>query len=682
MKQLLFNEPLIVNLGWTLIHSLWQGAIIVVLCAGLLRLLRESSAQLRYLIACSALILIALFPIATIWRLSQPKPINIFEEATPAVNNSNEHSIKISTNNIDSIETNSTSPTLINSINHQQIKRGFSQLLPWLTLIWLIGVILLSLRLIGGLLRTQQLSRDQLTLMPDSWQQTVDRLAAQLDIKGSVKLFESALVQVPTVIGFLKPIILLPPGIILGLTPAQLESILLHELAHIKRYDYLINILQTTLEVLCFYHPGVWWLAQQIRIEREQICDDMVVAISNDAIVYAHALTKLERMRKAAPQLAVAANGGILLKRITRLINHQTHQKPSPFLLVSSIIITFFTLIVGVGIVQPLNNVAANSSTSATLLTELHDTGANSSVISTANKELASLISQDNLNGEDLSVRNIALSALGDQSGSIIVMDAKTGLIRTIVNQDWALKRSWSPASTIKLVTALTGINEKLFDPTEQLRSADQEKPLDLDHAIARSDNGYFKQLGKRIGSERITKYAQQLGYGEVTGINYQGEVAGTLPSVPNKINGGNLGTYGEGIKITPMQLAVMTAAIANGGTLMVPHIAANAQEGAKYQPQIKRRVNIPAESFARLIPGMLATVKEGTGATAYDANISIAGKTGTVDNGNASVGYFTSFAPANDPRYVVVVITKGKDVRGAVSAEIAGKIYRSLVSQ
>ncbi len=129
-------------------------------------------------------------------------------------------------------------------------------------------------------------------------------------------------------IGWLRPVILVPVSALAGLTPEQMEAILAHELAHIRRHDYLINLLQTVIETLLFYHPAVWWVSRQIRNERENCCDDMAVAACGDALVYARALTKVERLRKARLELAVTANGGLLMNRISRLVGAES---PRPY---------------------------------------------------------------------------------------------------------------------------------------------------------------------------------------------------------------------------------------------------------------------------------------------------------------------------------------------------------------
>ncbi|HEX2523296.1 MAG TPA: M56 family metallopeptidase [Terriglobia bacterium] len=146
------------------------------------------------------------------------------------------------------------------------------------------------------------------------------RLCEQLQVRQTVLLFESARIQVPTVIGWLRPVILLPASALTGLTTPQLEAILAHELAHIRRHDYLVNLLQTAVETLLFYHPAVWWVSKQVRLEREHCCDDLAVSVQGDVLAYARALAELETRRTNEPQLAMAATGGSLLTHIERLL--------------------------------------------------------------------------------------------------------------------------------------------------------------------------------------------------------------------------------------------------------------------------------------------------------------------------------------------------------------------------
>ncbi len=166
----------------------------------------------------------------------------------------------------------------------------------------------------------ERLRRIGVCAAPDCWQQKLRQLADRIQLSRPVVLLESCLTEVPAVVGFLRPVILAPVGLLAGLPPEQLEYILIHELAHIRRYDYLVNLLQSLAEDLLFYHPAVWWVSELVRAERENCCDDVVVAARGDARGLAAALAALEHYRWNAREAALAANGGHLMNRIRRLL--------------------------------------------------------------------------------------------------------------------------------------------------------------------------------------------------------------------------------------------------------------------------------------------------------------------------------------------------------------------------
>jgi hypothetical protein len=182
------------------------------------------------------------------------------------------------------------------------------------------GVCMLTLRSWGGWVALQRFKQRQVHPAQPIWQQRLAELRGRLRVSRPVKLCESAWAQVPSVIGWLRPVILIPVSALHGLTPQQLEGLLAHELAHIRQNDYLVNLLQTCVETLLFYHPAVWWVGKRIRAERENCCDDLAVEVCGDALAYARALTRLEQIRCGSPRLAMAANGGSLLRRVQRLL--------------------------------------------------------------------------------------------------------------------------------------------------------------------------------------------------------------------------------------------------------------------------------------------------------------------------------------------------------------------------
>jgi len=202
--------------------------------------------------------------------------------------------------------------------------------LAWLVCVWAAGVVMLSLRTAGGWNFAQTLKRHGTRPAEPAWQQVLARLANRMGVARRIALFESTMARVPTVIGWLRPVILLPMSALAGLTPQMMEAILAHELAHIRRHDYLLNMLQTAVETLLFYHPAVWWVGKKIRQERENCCDDLAVAACGDALIYARALTELEQLRAVPFDLAMAATGGSLLARIRRLVGMRQPVSTTP----------------------------------------------------------------------------------------------------------------------------------------------------------------------------------------------------------------------------------------------------------------------------------------------------------------------------------------------------------------
>lgn len=276
-------------LGWALVHSLWQDALLAAGLTSLLTIIPARAARLRYALATAALALMLALPVATALRLYGAS---------------------------DGVISPRTFMTLTS-----RIRSGVEPTLPWIVGLWLVGVLVLSAQLASGWRTTRRLATTGTRVVPAAWQSAFDRLAAQLRVSRPVRLVASALVQVPAVIGWWRPVILIPVSVLTGggLTPQQLDALLVHELAHVRRHDYLVNLLQTVIEALLFYHPAVWWVSSRVREEREHCCDDLAVAACGDARFYATALLTMEQLR-APPMLAVAVSGGSLVGRVRRLL--------------------------------------------------------------------------------------------------------------------------------------------------------------------------------------------------------------------------------------------------------------------------------------------------------------------------------------------------------------------------
>lgn len=324
----LLATPVMQTLGLTLVHFLWQGTLVALVIAVLLYVLKDSSPSTRYLVSCAGLAIMTLLPVFTFAYLAPTiQPVYQFTDAPRAA---------LQAANIQpGSSTPVTQPTtpITNSTNAGAEVQTVSQTtpqftldagsfriyLPWLVAAWLVGVLVLSVRLVGGLWLARQLRIKATKPVSEMLESTLRELASKLNISKSVKLRESLAVKVPVVIGWLRLVILLPSSAITGLSVRQLELILAHELAHIHRHDYLVNLLQKIAETLLFYHPAVWWVSGAIRQERENCCDDLAIKVcEGDRLTYAKTLSMLDSMRPSN-QIALAADGGSLLRRIQRL---------------------------------------------------------------------------------------------------------------------------------------------------------------------------------------------------------------------------------------------------------------------------------------------------------------------------------------------------------------------------
>ena len=287
----------------------------------------------------------------------------------------------------------------------------------------------------------------------------------------------------------------------------------------------------------------------------------------------------------------------------------------------------------------------------------------------------------DNVDGEDLDIRRAAVEALGQFNGSIVVVDSNTGRILTMVNQKLALGGGFQPCSTIKVSVALAALREHLVERTSLIHLPGRAH-MDLTTAIAHSNNFYFANLGMKLGYERVNYYAHLFGYGEKAGLDIPGEQPGHFPSAPPKNGGvGMLTSFGEEIEQTPLQLAGIMTAIANGGTLYYLQYPRTQQALAAFSPQVKRHLDIKP-LIDEIKPGMQGAVEFGTARRAKQED-TIMGKTGTCSEGRTHLGWFGSFNDAGKNRIVVVVLlTGGRPSIGPMAAGVAGDVYRHLAQK
>ena len=299
-------QPLAHALGWTLLHFCWQGAVVAGMLWWVLRLLHGRPSQARYAAACSALLLLVALPVVTFVQLAQDELAASRVAAIP---------VYIAASTLVVTATGAAPEPLLT-----RIQDVLNSSVPWLPMVWLAGVVFFLVRLNVGLLAARRMKSAGAEPVGVELQRAFDRLRVRLGVERAVRLMHSALVEVPTVIGWLRPVVLVPASCLSGLSPMQIEAVLAHELAHVRRHDYLVSVFQSVVEALLFYHPAVWWVSRQVRRERECCCDELAVAVGGDVVAYARALSYLEERRGSVPEFVLGANGGVLTMRIKRLL--------------------------------------------------------------------------------------------------------------------------------------------------------------------------------------------------------------------------------------------------------------------------------------------------------------------------------------------------------------------------
>jgi internalin A len=351
MTPLHLSAAIIERLGWVLVHSVWQLALIAMAALVLQRAMRRASAAMRYWVLLLVLGAMLATPIAT-WltiphegtvaevsaasneSVARPEPSDVSE--TTESDRVSTPPLPITTTplfqapaaaapleNVRGVEPMpAAAPAALSSLAAWQswIEQRLRPWLNSLVLAWCVGVFAFAMRPILSWYRVRRLRTVGVSAAPDAVQQMLERTAQRLGLRHAVRVLQSSVVQTAVVVGYFRPVILLPVSVVAGLSPAQLDAILAHELAHIRRHDYLVNLLQILVETIFFYHPAIWWLSNQVRNERENCCDDMAVAVLGDRVEYGRALLALEEHREAVTVLTMGAGGGSLLARVRRLL--------------------------------------------------------------------------------------------------------------------------------------------------------------------------------------------------------------------------------------------------------------------------------------------------------------------------------------------------------------------------
>ena len=302
------SAPWMIPAAQALLHFLWQGALLAAGLAVTQRRLRNASASDRHALACTTLALMAIAPLVTFWVLCSTDPSIASSAAVVAPALSATVSV-LATGSAETIAPGSAT-----------LPAALLPWTPWITALWMIGVAVSALRLLGGAWRLHRWATRETSPAPSEWQECCDSLGRRLGLRSPVPLRESARVQGPLIVGWFRPMLVLPLGMLQSLPGLQIEALLLHELAHVHGRDPLIHLLQRAVETLLFYHPAVWWVSEQIRREREHRCDDRVLEAQGEGHSLAEALVTLAERAYTAEPLALAATDGSVASRVRRLL--------------------------------------------------------------------------------------------------------------------------------------------------------------------------------------------------------------------------------------------------------------------------------------------------------------------------------------------------------------------------
>jgi cell division protein FtsI/penicillin-binding protein 2 len=288
----------------------------------------------------------------------------------------------------------------------------------------------------------------------------------------------------------------------------------------------------------------------------------------------------------------------------------------------------------------------------------------------------------DVIDGEDLTIRRAAVEALNGLNGAVVVADPSTGRILSMVNQKLVLQNGFQPCSTVKILTSVAGVMEGEFSRDKVLKLSRREY-MDMTEALARSNNPYFAQIGRKLGYEKISQYAKLLGFGERAGMNIPGEQPGIWPDRETGSGIGMMTSFGDGINLTPLQLTSILSTIANGGTMYYLQYPRTQAEIETLVPQVKRQLAELKPAIDEIRPGMQGAIDFGSARRAgYEEHEPIFGKTGTCTHSDhkTHMGWFGSFNEVGDRKLVVVVmLTGGKLVSGPVASGVAGQLFRKL---
>lgn len=720
-----------------LVHSVWQGAILAGAFAVGLRALPTSRAGARYALGCATLALMVVVPIFSGVRAGRLQP------GVSHASVASREPAAAATRPVASRRRADPAPSLhlIPSAIRVAVQSGQAgvtahRVLPLLTYAWFVGVVILLLRLAGGWMLNRDLSHRGATAAPAEWLAILDRLRRAMGIRRPVRLLLSMRVPAPVLIGWARPLVLLPAVALTGLAPWQVELLLRHELAHVRRYDYLVNLLQSMAEVLLFHHPAAWWVSRQIRAEREHCCDD-AVAMAAGAPAYIRALVAMEELRGGeafAPPLMLGADGGSLLRRMQRLA--ATAVAPAPGVggthpaALASVVLALPVVI--------LLQSALAAGASSVLRTDAVTVGpGRPASAAPAGPWAASCAIEKPLPTticEPLTDHVTAVLQRRGMDGAVVVQDVRTGAVISYASASRAAEsnvtRAMMPASIWKLSLAAIwweeGMGDRVVPCVDEMAVGSRSirhwrraprGTMNAAGMLVESCNTAAAhmalELRDRLGPEGMRDAFGRLGFHARTqgdaalrrGINGGADqihreedfwatasvswrermsparAVLSLPSRDDDAAWASLGV-GQAVEVTLLHVARFLQAIGNDGVMQQPTTEpAFALRGDSEQRIMK------AATAKRLQDAMQAVVRDGTakGASAMlrGARWTLGGKTGSsrsVDSEQID-GWFAGllFDESGASRYAVVVYLQGGGPGGGEAAGVAVDITRRL---
>lgn len=678
--------------GWALVHFVWQGALIALAFAGVNRAARSSAPSLRYWAACAALALMMAAPLATGAWIAGAAP-GVPSEA-PKLSGEGWRSMPLAEAEARPADAAEAAATLAPVRLARRTSIAIEPLVPGLAVGWAVGVLLLSLRLLGGWLWVRRLARRGLLPVPVEWSAALARLRAQLRIRRPVGLWISPYVGGPALIGWLRPVILLPLSATSGLTPRQVELILLHELAHVRRWDYAVNLAQRLAETLLFYHPGVWWISARIREEREHCCDDAVVERAS-VRDYVLALLAIEEARRPMPALALGAGGASLVARVRRLTSparRTDSEGRTPVALAAA------AALLALAAARP-SPAPVHAPPSAPGLCGADAAPAGLTLCAGLGREAAGLLRGTGHAGAVI-VQDVATGAVlvSTQSDSVDVTQAAlpASLWKLAIAAAW-WDRGW-PSEEMECPAAATVAGRRISNPgrppgvrirvpEEMLVYSCNTAAVEMALRLSR-DGGTARlaaQLG-RMGFPVAGPDAREAADPSFWASSSPGFRRAMAPLAATIHVGGaatmaDLALGREAARVTPLHFSRFLQAVGNGGVMRAPTIeAALAGSG----PSV--RVMQPSTA-ARLQRAMLRTVEAGTARAAAGTQPGawrLGGKTGTTASprGVQGDGWFAGlvFDPAGRARYTVLTYLRQGGPGGEAPTRLAAEVAKRAI--